>query len=76
MLLRHTFAQSYRLLLKKFPLPSLFLLEKLHNCEVDAVKALREGDKITKDIVLMLDEMYLQKQQSVFFAGKLVVANE
>ena len=69
MLLRHTSAQSYRLLLKKFPLPSFSLLEKLHKGGVDAVKAitaLREENKISKDIVLMLEEMYLQKQQQYF----------
>ena len=78
MLLRHTSAQSYRLLLKKFPLPSFSLLEKLHKGGVDAVKAitaLREENKISKDIVLMLDEMYLQKQQQ-YFAGELIGADE
>ena len=62
--LRHTSAQAYRLLLEKFPLPSFPLLNKIQKGGVDAVKGiklLREMGKMSKDVVLMVDEMYLQK---------------
>ena len=62
--LRHTSAQAYRLLLEKFPLPSFSLLNKIQKGGVDAVKGiklLREKGKMSKDVVLMVDEMFLQK---------------
>ena len=64
LLLRYTSLQSYKLLLEKFPLPSISLLDKLQQGDVDAfkpVKILREKGEISDDVILMDDEMYLQK---------------
>ena len=41
LLLRHTSAQAYRLLLEKFPLPSFSLLAKIQQGGVDAIKAIK-----------------------------------
>ena len=41
LLLRYTSPQAYRLLLEKFPLPSMSLLKKLHHGGVDSMKALK-----------------------------------
>ena len=70
LLLRYTSAQAYKLLLEKFPLPSISLLNKIQQGGVDAIKAiksLREKGKMSDDIILMADEMYLQKGTE--FAG-------
>jgi hypothetical protein len=78
LLLRYTSAQAYKLLLDKFPLPSFSLLQNLQKGGVDSVKAakiLNEKGEISKDIVLMADEMYLQKS-SQYYAGNYVGANE
>ena len=64
LLLRYTSAQAYRVLLKQFPLPSFSLLNKIQQGGVDSIKALkllREKGNISEDLVLMADEMYLQK---------------
>ena len=77
LLLRYTSAQAYRLLLEQFPLPSFSLLSKLHG-GVDSVKAaklLLEKKEISTDIILIADEMYLQKEEQ-FHALQRVGANE
>ena len=64
LLLRHTSLQSYRMLLEKFPLPSISLLDKIQTGGIDPLKdveLLRKKGDISEGIVLMLDEMYLQK---------------
>ena len=66
LLLKHTSLQSYSLILKKFPMPSLSLLRKLERGGVDAIKSaklLRDKGKMSEDIMLIFDEMYLQKQE-------------
>ena len=76
--LRHTSAQAYRLLLEKFPLPSFSLLSKIQQGGVDAVKGiklLREKGKISKDVVLMVDEMFLQKCVQ-YMGGKQIGEDE
>ena len=68
--LRYTSGQAYKLLLEKFPLPSLSLLKRLKSGSLDILKAakiLREKGSITDDIVLISDEMYIKK--SVQYAG-------
>ncbi len=66
LLIRYTSRQAYSLLLKEIPLlPSFSLLEKLHLGKVDAMKAakiLLDIGRISKDILMMFDEIYLQKQ--------------
>ena len=63
---------------KDFPLSSLSFLKKLTEGGIDAVKALqklKEKGKMSKDVVLIFDEMFLQKCEE-YFAGKLIGANE
>ena len=64
LLLRYTSLQAYNLLLDKFPLPSISLLKRIKKGGVDSIKAivkLREDGKISPHIVLMVDEVFLQK---------------
>ena len=64
LLLRYTSLQSYKLLLDEFPLPSISLLNKIKKGNIDALEAaklLLENNSISKDIVVLFDEMYLQK---------------
>ena len=65
LLLRYTSKQAYEILLESFPLPSISLLNKIKQGGVDAIKAiktLREKGSIHEDIILIVDEFYLQKQ--------------
>ena len=66
LLMYYTSPQGYRLLLDQFPFPSISLLKKLSQGGVDSLKAcklLLDRGKIDKDVVLLLDEMYLQKDE-------------
>ena len=59
--------QSYKLLLEKFPLPSISTLHRIQTGGVDSLKAakkLREKGHISSDVILMVDEMFLQKEAS------------
>ena len=50
------------MLLEDFPLPSLSFLCKISKGKIDAIKyaqALKKDGKITDDICLLFDEMYL-----------------
>ena len=72
MLLRCTSIQSYKVLLQDFQLPSLSLLQKFSSGTIDAVKctnALRIGGKISEDVCMIFDKMYLQKSQEYFGEG-------
>ena len=56
--------QSYKLQLDEFPLPSISLLNTIKEGNIDTLKAaklLLENSSISKDIVVLFDEMYLQK---------------
>ena len=61
------------MLLKHFPLPLLSLLHKISSGAIYAVKCaqtlINEG-KISSDVCLIFDEMYLQKYEE-YFAGDL-----
>ena len=62
LLLRYTSLQSYKLLLDEFPLPFISLLNKIREGNTDALKAAKlliENSSISKDIVVLFDEMYL-----------------
>ena len=53
--------QSYKLLLDKFPLPSLSLLNKIKDGDLDALKAaklLLENSSTSKDIVVLFHGMH------------------
>lgn len=59
--LRYTSLQAYKLLLEKFPLPSISILNKIQQGFVDALKSLkvlRDKGEISNDLILMFDEMY------------------
>ena len=61
------------MLLEDFPLPSLSLLSKFIKRKIDAIKyaqALKKGGKISEDICLLFDEIYLQKCEE-YFGGEL-----
>ena len=63
LLLRYTSLQSYKLLLDQFSLPSTSLLNKIKEGTIDALKAaklLLENNSISKDVVVLFGEMYLQ----------------
>lgn len=78
LLLRHTSLQAYRMLLTKFPFPSISLLQKIQQGGVDPIKSLkklRENHMISSHIVLMVDEMYVQKG-SQYQAGSYVGLSE
>ena len=74
LLLRYTSIQSYKVSLQDFPLPSLSLLQKISSGTIDAVKcanALRIEGKISEDVCMIFDEMYLQKRQEYFW-GEMI----
>ena len=78
LLLRYTSLQAYKLLLQEFPMPSISLLNKLQAGGVDAIKFIKyllEKKEISRDIILMFDEMYLQKSTQ-FHGGKYEGADE
>ena len=61
---RYTSRQSYKLLLEEMPLPSFSLLKKLSQGGIAPMKALMlllENGHVDRDVVLIIDEMYLQK---------------
>ena len=77
-LLGYNFLQTYRLLMKEFPFPSLSLLKKITEGQLDAgkcPKSLKSQGVISEDIVLMFDEMYLQKCEK-YCGGEIIGANE
>ena len=74
LLLRYTSTQAYKLLLEQFPLPALSLLKKLNKGGMEpikVVKVLLDQGKIGEDVVLLLDEIYLQKDAQ-YQGGKLL----
>ena len=78
LLLRYNYLQTYRLLMKDFPFPSLSPLKKFTDGKHDAVKcpkSLKLQGVICEDIVLMFEEMYLQKCEE-YCGGEIIDANE
>ena len=74
LLLRYTSLQTYRLLMKEFPFPSLSLLRKITEGQLDAVKSaktLKSQGAISIDVVLMFDKMYLQKCEE-YSGGEII----
>ena len=70
--------QSYKLLFEDYPLPSLSLLSKFIERKIDAIKyvqALKKDGKISEDICLLFDYMYLQKCEE-YFGGELIGSDE
>ena len=70
LLLRYTSGQAYSLMLETLPPPSFSLLRKLKQGNLDSLKAVKymlDAEQISKDVIVMVDEMYLQK--SVQYVG-------
>ena len=64
--------------MKVFPFPSLSLLKKITEEQLDAVKcakSLKSQGLISKDVVLVFDEMYLQNCEE-YGGGEINGANE
>ena len=77
-LLRYNSLQTYLLLMKEFTFPSLSLMKKITEGQLDAVKcpkSLKSQGMISEDILLMFDEMYLQKCEE-YCGGEIIGANE
>ena len=75
---RYTSRQAYSQILEELPLPSFSLLQKLTRGGSDAIKSLKillREDKVDRDCMLLVDEMYLQKA-SEYHGGKFVGKNE
>ena len=78
LLLHYTSLQTYQLLMKEFPFPSLSLLKKITEGQLDVVKcakSLKSQGVISEDTVLMLDETYLQKCEE-YCGSEIIGANE
>ena len=63
-------------MLEKFPLPSFSLLARIQQGGIDSIKAIKlllEKGKISKDVVLMADEMYLDKGRHNIIAVTILV---
>ena len=78
LLLRYTSGQAYKILLDKLPLPSMSILRRLKSGSIDAIKAakvLKENNSISEDIILMADELYLQKSAQ-YSGGQYVGTDE
>ena len=76
--IRYTSAQAYELLLEKFPLPSFSLLNKIQRDGVDAIKGLKklsDMGNISKDLILRVDKMFLQKCAQ-YQSGEYIGVNE
>ena len=57
------------MLFEDFPLPFLSLLSKISKGKIDAIKcaqALKKNGKISEDICLLFDEIYLQMCEEYF----------
>ena len=64
--------------MKDFPFPFLSLLKKITEGQLDAVKcvkSLKSQGVISEDVVLMFDEIYLQKCEE-YCGGEIIAANE
>ena len=66
------------MLVEYFPFPSISLLRKIQSGGVDAIKSitkLMENGEMSSDIVLIFDEMYLQKEEQ-YNNGSLIGCDE
>ena len=64
LILRYTSSQSYHLMQKEFKLPTLSVTSRLKSEGIDNTKAhiaLRSNGSISENVIILFDEMYLQK---------------
>ena len=76
--LRYSSLSAYKLLLEEFKLPSILLLRRITSGKIDALAAaevLKNNKKISEDIILMCDEVYLQKCEE-YMLGESFGANK
>ena len=76
LMLRYTSVESHKLFLDEFRLPSYSLLRKIITADTDATKPgklLKDNEKISSDVCLIFDEMYLQKCEE-YTGGQLIGA--
>ena len=62
--LRYSSLCTYKLLLEEFKLPSISFLRKITSGKIDALasaEALKNNKSISEDVILLFDEVYLQK---------------
>ena len=74
----HEYSHTKIILLEDFPLPHLSLLSKVSKGEIGSIKcseALKKYGKISEDICLLFDEMYLQKRRK-YFGGEMICFEE
>ena len=74
LLLKYTSAAAYKIVKQQLALPSTLLLEKLKSCKVGSIRVaniLKEQNKISTYVVLMVDKVYLQKYTQ-FVGGEYV----
>ena len=74
LLLRYTSVSSYKLLMDELYLPSLLLLSKTSQGKIvvfKAAKLLKENGNISEDVVLLFDEIHLQKCED-YVGGDMV----
>ena len=72
LLIHYTSTQAYKILLQKLPFPSLLAKLKSGSMDViNAVKMLKDKGAISKDIILMVDEKYLQNAFSMLVVNIL-----
>lgn len=78
LMLRYSSLPSYKLLLREFNLPSISFLRKLVSGKLDSeasVKLLKDNGAISEDVILMFDEIYLQKCEE-YSGGETIGADE
>ena len=74
LLMYYTSPQTYKMLLETLPFPSISLLKKLSQGGVEPLKAcklLLERGKMDKDVILSLDEIYIQKDAE-YNGGRMI----
>ena len=77
-MLRYSSLPAYKLLMEEFKLPSVSLLRRITAGKIDALKTakvLRDNGNISEDVILMFDEMFLQKCAE-YSGGETVGAEE
>ena len=78
LMLRYTSLPAYKLMQEEFNLPSVSMLRKISSGSIDSVKSaniLRENGSISKDIILIFDEMFLQKSEG-YVGGEMIGADK
>ena len=69
---RYTSIPAYKLMAKEFNLPCVSTLQKMVSGKLDVsavAKALKESGSISTDVIVIFDEIYLQKCEEYFGGG-------